>query len=129
MRKLIAILGLTVLPAVALLPSIASSADVVAPPWAYPATDPNLPRGGGAPDDSVHHVPDSDKAYTRRDVGNMFGVGDWFPTEHPPMPDVVQNGRKPDVQPPVVAVICPQAWAIPNPPTSPASTPIISSSK
>jgi cytochrome c553 len=28
----------------------------------------------------------------------MFGLHDWFPNEHPPMPDVVQNGRMPQVR-------------------------------
>jgi cytochrome c553 len=91
MKKLIAVAVL------AMLPAAAFSADTMVPPWAYPATDADAPKG--APDDGMpKKVPGSDKAYTRRDVGNMFGVGDWFPNEHPPLPDVVQNGRKPDVR-------------------------------
>jgi cytochrome c553 len=68
----------------------------VAPPWAYPATDPGLQRE--ADDGAVKHVPGSNEGFTRREVGNFFGVKDWFPNERPPMPDVVQNGRRPDVR-------------------------------
>jgi len=81
----------------ALLPAMAIGADdVVAPPWAYPAQEPGAPR---AQDDGTpKHVPGSDQAYTAREVGNFFGIKDWFPNERPPMPDVVQNGRRPDVR-------------------------------
>jgi len=81
---------------IALLPAFALGAEVVAPPWAYPAQDPNVPRRQD--DGQPKHVPGSDQAYTVRQVGNFFGIKDWFPNERPPMPDVVQNGRRPDVR-------------------------------
>jgi len=82
---------------VSLLPAMSLGAEgVIAPPWAYPATDPSLQRE--ADDGGAKHVPGSDQAFTRREVGNFFGVKDWFPNERPPMPDVVQNGRRPDVR-------------------------------
>jgi len=83
--------------ALCLLPAVAIAADsAVAPPWAYPATDPGIQRERD--DGSPKHVPGSDKAFTRQEVGNFFGVKDWFPNERPPMPDVVQNGHRPDVR-------------------------------
>ena len=82
--------------AISLLPVVALGADVVAPPWAYPATEAGVQRE--ADDGGVKHVPGSDQAFTRREVGNFFGVKDWFPNERPPMPEVVQNGRRPDAR-------------------------------
>ena len=83
--------------ALAAIPAIAfAAADVVAPDWAYPAQDRNAPRQQD--DGQPKHVPGSDLAFTAREVGNFFGVKDWFPNERPLMPDVVQNGRRPDVR-------------------------------
>ena len=83
--------------ALSLLPAVAVGADgVIAPLWAYPAAEANLPREPA--DTSVKHVPGSDKEFTRAQVTNMFGLEDWFPDEHPPMPEVVKNGRRPAVR-------------------------------
>jgi cytochrome c553 len=82
----------------ALVPAFALGADVTAPDWAYPAQDRNAAAPRPPDDGQPKHVPGSDKAYTAREVGNFFGVKDWFPNERPPMPDVVQNGRRPDVR-------------------------------
>lgn len=90
MKKLFAAVVLSLAPAAAL------GADVTAPDWAYPAQDRNAPRARD--DGQPKHVPGSDQSYTAREVGNFFGVKDWFPNERPPMPDVVQNGRRPDVR-------------------------------
>ncbi len=78
-----------------LLPAIATGADgVIAPPWAYSATDPGFQR---EPDDGLpKHVPGSDLSFTFAQANNKFGgIGDWFPNEHPPMPDIVNKGRAP----------------------------------
>jgi len=37
-------------------------------------------------------VPGSEKQYTMSQVNNPFGPPDWYPEEHPPMPQVVSNG-------------------------------------
>jgi cytochrome c553 len=80
-----------------LVPALALGADnAVAPPWAYPAQEPGAPRQQD--DGQPKHVPGSDQAFTAREVGNFFGIKDWFPNERPPMPDVVQNGRRPEVR-------------------------------
>ncbi len=65
------------------------------PAWAYPwepdfkaAADDGLPK----------HVPDSPAAFTIAQERDLFFAPDWHPDDHPPMPDVVAHGRKPDVR-------------------------------
>jgi cytochrome c553 len=45
----------------------------------------------------VEHLPGSKASYTKAEIGNIFVVPDWYPDAHPPMPEVVVHGRKPDV--------------------------------
>jgi cytochrome c553 len=64
--------------------------------WAYV-----LPVVGATavPDDgTVHHLAGSDGAFTLTQIRNSFGSTDWYPGDHPPMPKVVSDGHKPDVQ-------------------------------
>jgi cytochrome c553 len=82
------------------------------PPWAYgfpgpaPATPPAAPAGGGgrgagqapAPDTTVRHLPGSTLEFTRQQIANGFGPADWFPGDHPTMPDIVAHGRQPDIR-------------------------------
>ncbi len=71
----------------------ADSADK--PAWAYPITPPDFKL---PPDDGkVHHVPDSSAAFTTTQLRDRFFAKDWHPDDHPPMPDIVAFGRKPDV--------------------------------
>ena len=73
----------------ALLPGFAIAAEN--PDWAYPPT----PKP--APADSVvkKQVPGSAKQYTQAQIDDGFNPPDWFPEEHPPMPEIVATGRKP----------------------------------
>ena len=48
-------------------------------------------------DGSLRRVPDSDAAFTLTQVRDLFFAPDWHPGDHPPMPDIVARGRKPDV--------------------------------
>jgi len=65
------------------------------PEWAYPW----VPGFKGPPDDGVpRHVPDSKAAFTLTQERDLFFAPDWHPKDHPPMPDVVAHGRKPDVR-------------------------------
>jgi cytochrome c553 len=72
------------------------------PTWAY-GTEPvaTVPRDGRPPqtpsDSSPKHLPGSTLAFTRAQIGDRFGPADWYPGDHPPMPDVVAHGRKPAV--------------------------------
>ncbi len=82
---------------------LAQSPAVDSPAWAYgvPNTPPaNGPRGAGPrqPDPSPQHIPDSTQAFTIQQLRDFFNVADWFPNDHPPMPEVFVHGRQPDVR-------------------------------
>jgi len=69
------------------------------PAWAYgtPPTPP--PPAQPAPDDgSLKRLPGSNAQFTLTQIRDAFGPADWYPGDHPPMPDVVAHGRKPDVR-------------------------------
>ena len=66
------------------------------PIWAYPVMSGTAPAA--TPDDTVKKsLPGSKLHFTDAGVSDRFQVPDWFPNEHPPMPDVVAHGRKPAV--------------------------------
>jgi cytochrome c553 len=65
------------------------------PPWAYP--DHFSPSSSAANAGDVEHLPGSKASYTRAEINNIFVVPDWYPDAHPPMPEIVAHGRKPDV--------------------------------
>ena len=65
------------------------------PAWAYPITPPDLKP---APDDgTLRRVPGSSAAFTLTQVRDRQFSPVWHPDEHPPQPEVVARGRKPDV--------------------------------
>jgi cytochrome c553 len=70
-------------------------------PWAYaipPAPPAGTPPATPAPPDtSIKHLPDSTLEFTRAQISDRFGPADWYPSDHPSMPDVVAHGKKPDV--------------------------------
>jgi cytochrome c553 len=71
------------------------------PAWAYaiPPTPPPPPgSGANTPDTSLKHIAGTDLAFTRAQISNAFGPADWFPGDHPPMPDIVAHGRRPEVR-------------------------------
>ena len=72
----------------------ASVAPFEVPAWAFP-----LSTAPSRPFDSVtmRRVPGSGASFTTAQAQNRFGVADWFPRGHAPMPDVVVKGRKPAV--------------------------------
>jgi cytochrome c553 len=79
------------------------------PGWAYgfppgpapagtpPAATPT-PAPQAAPDTSIKHLPASSGAFTIPQIRDAFGPADWYPGDHPPMPDIVSHGRRPDVR-------------------------------
>jgi cytochrome c553 len=70
------------------------------PAWLFPINPPASPSATPlpAPDGSrLLHVPNSGAEFTRAEVMNLFSVPDWHPAEHPTMPAVVAQGRKPGV--------------------------------
>jgi cytochrome c553 len=64
------------------------------PLWAYPA---HFSAGSAANGAQVEHLSGSKASYTKAEINDLFVVPDWYPDIHPPMPDVVAHGRKPDV--------------------------------
>jgi cytochrome c553 len=78
------------------------------PPWAYgftsaaagTAASPPAPAAAPAAvdDKTPHRLPDSVGAFTIPQIRDAFGPADWYPGDHPPMPEVVARGRRPDVR-------------------------------
>jgi cytochrome c553 len=81
------------------------------PVWAYgvpastgavgnPPGGPPASRGGQPPqaDSGVKRVPGSSLEFTLTQIRDGFGPADWFPGDHPQMPDIVAHGRKPDIR-------------------------------
>jgi cytochrome c553 len=72
------------------------------PAWAYgvpPTAGANPPASPPAPDDgSMKRLPGSSAQFTLTQIRNAFGPADWYPGDHPTMPDVVAHGRRPDVR-------------------------------
>lgn len=69
------------------------------PYWAYPV---NPPDDAAHPQpksiaDTPQHVPNSTASFTLAQIGDLYTAPDWHPDAHPPMPDIVGHGRKPDV--------------------------------
>jgi cytochrome c553 len=48
-------------------------------------------------DQSPRTVPGATAQYSRAQIANRFGPADWFPGEHPQMPDVVAHGKQSNV--------------------------------
>jgi cytochrome c553 len=71
-------------------------------PWAYgispPAPAGSAPATPPAPDTSMKSLPGSTAKFTRAEISNAFGPADWYPSDHPTMPDIVAHGKKPDVR-------------------------------
>jgi cytochrome c553 len=72
------------------------------PAWAYaiplapPAGAPPTPAA--SPDTSLKQIPDSTLSFTRQQIADGFGPADWFPGDHPTMPDIVAHGKRPDAR-------------------------------
>ena len=66
-------------------------------PWAYALNPPG--PGAAAPDDgSLKHVPGSPVGLPLSGIRDLFNPPDWYPDDHPPMPEVVGHGRRPEVR-------------------------------
>jgi cytochrome c553 len=112
MRRFVGTLILTSVLAAGLL----SAAGDPPPPWAYgfagpaaatpPPAAPAAAGGAGrgaapapAPDDGVKkQLPGSSGAFTLTQIRDAFGPADWYPDDHPQMPDIVAHGKRPDVR-------------------------------
>jgi hypothetical protein len=58
------------------------------PPFTPPA-----PPAPGAPPAPLRQAAGSTLQFTQQQIGNSYAPVDWFPGEHPPMPDIVAHGK------------------------------------
>lgn len=65
------------------------------PSWAYPIASADYKPP--ADDGTIRRVPGSTAGWTLTQLRDLFFAPDWHPEDHPPMPEVVARGRKPDV--------------------------------
>jgi len=88
-------------------PASSVSTDPNLPAWAYPPGPALSARGGAArgfgrgaasqpaPDPGpALHIPGSSASYTAMQARNMFDIPDWFPNDHPSMPDMISHGDR-----------------------------------
>ena len=75
--------------------SLAAPATEGLPNWAF-VWDPNVKVP--PPDDKPNSLPGSTAGYSWKQARDLFVAPDWHPGDHGPMPDIVANGRKPDVR-------------------------------
>ena len=86
--------------ALALTAGVSFAADPL--PWAY-GISPPPPAGTPPPtppsaDPSIKSLPGSAAKFTRSQISDAYGPADWYPTDHPAMPDIVAHGKKPEVR-------------------------------
>ncbi len=90
----------------ALTVSISFAADGP-PAWAYGFPQPGMaatPAGGagrgGQPtaDNGPKRLAGSSLEFTSAQIRDGFGPADWFPGDHPAMPEIVAHGRRPEVR-------------------------------
>lgn len=71
------------------------------PVWAYavPPLEPHpqAQHRPSPPENKVFHIPGSAAGFTQKQIHNGFLIADWFPNQHPPMPQAVRQGTPPDV--------------------------------
>jgi len=65
-----------------------SSTPAAAVPFAPPPAD----------DGSLKHLPGSSLSFTVTQIRDGYGPADWYPNDHPQMPEVVAHGHKPEVR-------------------------------
>src|SRR5256714_14997878 len=71
------------------------------PAWAYAIPIPppaGAPATPAAPDTSVKQLPGTTLTLTRQRISDGFGPADWFPGDHPAMPEIVAHGKRPDAR-------------------------------
>ncbi len=106
-RNCIWALALAILIAPAIMAKPPQQEKEAPPPWAYgfqSAADPSPSAGPAAaatpvPDDgTLRRLPDSPFSFTLTQIRDGFGPADWYPGDHPPMPEIVAHGKKPEVR-------------------------------
>ncbi len=75
----------------------AAAAEAPALDWAYPAMSPAIAQAPRPNPTTAINRPGSARTFTHGDIADLFNPPDWFPDEHPPMPEIVSHGRPPNV--------------------------------
>src|SRR6266850_7923575 len=107
MRKFVGVLtiALAFVIAAGVVAGQQSGSGAVPPPWAYGFATPPGPAGAAppppaapaaqpAPDNTMHKLPGSTSSFTLAQVRDGFGPADWYPGDHPSMPDIVAHGKR-----------------------------------
>ncbi len=73
------------------------------PAWAYGFPQPGATAAPAAaaqapPDTAPKHLAGSTLEFTLTQIRDGFGPADWFPGDHPAMPEIVAHGRRPDIR-------------------------------
>src|SRR5712691_1073969 len=93
--------GIRIIALVSVLTASISFAADGPPAWAYGFPQPGAPAapagGGGrgvqaAPDTSPKHLAGSNLEFTLAQIRDGFGPADWFPGDHPTLPEIVAHG-------------------------------------
>ena len=106
MRKFAVLtIALALIVAAGVVAAQQSGSNAVPPPWAFgfatPLTPgaaapppPAAPAAPPAPDPTMHKLPGSQFSFTLNQIRDQYGPADWFPGDHPQMPDVVAHGKR-----------------------------------
>jgi len=106
MRKFVVLaLALACIIAAGVLAAQQQSSTAVPPPWAYgfatppgpaaaPPAAPAAPAAAPAPDPTLHKLPGSTLSFTLAQIRDGFGPADWYPGDHPQMPEIVAHGKR-----------------------------------
>jgi cytochrome c553 len=88
--------ALLIFPLASALAAVTPAQSEEGPPaWTYPVNPQDFKP---SPDDGTRRrVPGSSAAFTLTQLRDLFFAPDWHPGDHPPMPQIVSQGRKPDV--------------------------------
>ena len=108
MRRFLVVVTLAIVPLV-MAAALRAAGDP--PAWAYnvgPAPAPGAapargaapaaPAAAPAPDTTLQHLAGSTGAFTFTQIRDAFGPADWYPGDHPTMPNIVAYGKRPDVR-------------------------------
>jgi cytochrome c553 len=99
MRRFVVFVALALAPLATVV--VVQGQSTAPPAWAYaipPAPPAGAPAAAPAPvDSSLKQLPGSTQSFTLTSIRDRFGPADWFPNDHPVMPDVVRHGKQPDV--------------------------------
>jgi cytochrome c553 len=109
MKKLFVVATALAFGAVAGAATAVQAADML-PSWAYgfaspppPGTPQAAPNPAQVLDSTTQHtLPGSKFSFARAQIANRYGPADWFPEDHPTMPEIVARGRE-SAQPQIYA--------------------------